>query len=273
MGGGQTPLSVRNPKVQHLRRLIARRSARIDARQFVFEGPTLLAEALDAAFALDAVFVDGDAVDRFASLWDRLAPSTEVHHLAKGVLARISDTTTPQGLIAVAPRPNRGLDALIASVPRGLVVVLDAVGDPGNAGAIVRTAEAVGATAVISCGSSADPYGPKTVRAAAGSVFRLPPLSAASTPEALSSLRGAGFSILGTVAAGGTSYREVDLSGDVAMVFGSEAHGLSATVVNLLDRRVTIPMRGGVESLNVAAVAAVLGYERVRQLDAARPPG
>jgi TrmH family RNA methyltransferase len=153
----------------------------------------------------------------------------------------------------------------------GLVVVLDDVNDPGNAGTIVRTAEAVGAAAVVFAGASTDPFGPKTVRASAGSAFRVPLAEGGPTLEVVTRLRDGGFTAVGTVASGGTDQRDVDLTGDVALVLGSEAHGLDRAVVAALDQRVTIPMLGAVESLNVATAAAVLGYERIRQVDAARP--
>jgi TrmH family RNA methyltransferase len=262
-------LSFRSPKVQQLRRLIGRRSSRTEHGQFVFEGPTLLAEALAAGFPIDTVFVDVDAADRLVDVVLSLPSPVEVYSLAEGVLAKVADTATPQGVIVVAPLPTRDLTAFVAEQPHGLVVLLERLGDPGNAGAIVRTAEAVGATAVAFSAGSTDPYGPKTVRAAAGSAFRVPLVSVGTTIEALAALAGAGFAQIGTVAAGGRPYGAVDLTGDVALVLGSEAHGLGPDLVASLDQLVSIPMHGRVDSLNVAAAAAVLGYERLRQLDAA----
>lgn len=269
MTGDQPALSLRNPNVQHLRRLIGRRRSRTEAGQFVFEGPTLVDEALQAGFPIDAVFVDAPMRERLAPLLTKLAATTAVHVLADGVLAKVSDTTSPQGIVAIAPRPAATLDPFVATGVRGLVIVLDAINDPGNAGTIVRTAEAVGAAGVVFADDSTDPYGPKTVRAAAGSAFRVPLIGAGATSEVMAALRSAGFSCVGTVAAGGDDHRLVDLTGDVGLVLGSEAHGLAPDAVAVLDQRVTIPMRGSVESLNVAAAAAVLGYERMRQLDAA----
>jgi TrmH family RNA methyltransferase len=262
-------LSFRNPKVQQLRRLMGRRSARSERGQFAFEGSTLLAEAIAAGFPIDSVFVDVATTDRHADVLDTLPSTIDVHPLAEGVLAKVADTATPQGVIAVAPRPTRDLDSMLATHPRGLVIVLDRLGDPGNAGAIVRTAEAVGASLVVFGAGTTDPYGPKTVRAAAGSAFRVPLVSAGTTVDALDGLARAGFRRIGTVAQGGEPYGAADLTGDTALVLGSEAHGLDPEVVATLELRVSIPMLGQVESLNVAAAAAVLGYERLRQLDAA----
>ena len=273
MTSDQPALSLRNPNVQHLRRLIGRRRSRTEAGQFVFEGPTLLEEALQAELPIDAVFIDAAMTQRLASLVARLTDTTAVHVLADGVLAKVSDTTSPQGLVAIAPRPDVTLESFLATGVRGLVIVLDAINDPGNAGTIVRTAEAVGAAGVVFAHDSTDPYGPKTVRAAAGSAFRLPLVGAGATRDATDTLRSAGFSCVGTVATDGDDHRRVDLTGDIGLVLGSEAHGLAPDVIAVLDRRVTIPMRGSVESLNVAAAAAVLGYERMRQSDAAGSGG
>jgi len=262
-------LSLRNPKVQHLRRLIGRRRSRSESGQFVFEGPTLLREALACSYPIEAVFFDHDESEALAPLRAAVADRAEVHSLAKGVLAKVADASAPQGVIVVAPRPRFDLTTFLESEPRGLVYVLDRINDPGNAGAIIRTAEAVGATAVVFADHSTDPFGPKTVRAAAGSAFRLPLLEVAATRDLLDRLGQLSFSRVGTVARGGDHYRDVDLSGDVALVLGSESHGLGSEVEASLDRRLSIPMRGAVESLNVASTAAVLGFERLRQLDAA----
>jgi TrmH family RNA methyltransferase len=270
MGSDSAPLSIRNPRVQHLRRLIGRRRSRSEAGQFAFEGPHLVLEALASDFPLDAVFFDEETVGEHQALLDDVRGSggIEVHVLRRGVLAQVADTTTPQGVIAIAPLPSVALSTVLAGSPDGLTIVLDAVNDPGNAGTIVRTAEAVGAVAVVFGGTSTDPFGPKTVRASAGSTFRVPLAVASHTGEALDTMRQAGSRRVGTTAATGPDYRDVDLTGDVALVLGSEARGIAAPVEAAVDERVRIPMRGQVESLNVAVAAAVLAYERLRQMDA-----
>jgi TrmH family RNA methyltransferase len=269
--GAQQPLSLRNPKVQHLRRLLGRRRSRTEAGQFAFEGATLLGEALRAAVDVDAVFFDAAAApameDALHDLGDDARPPT--HPLADGVAERIADVTTSQGVFAVAPLPTARIDDVEPASTAGMIVVLDGINDPGNAGTIVRTAEAVGATAVVFASQSTDPFGPKVLRAAAGSSFRMSTVVAGPTVEVLGALRARGWRALGTVASGGADHRAVDLTGAVAMVVGSEAHGIEADVAAALDERVTIPMRGRLESLNVAVAAAVLGYERIRQTDAA----
>lgn len=271
MSGDHSTLSLRNPKIQHLRRLLGRRRSRTEAGQFAFEGATLLADALDAGIEIDAVFVDDDARVPVREVLGRSddpgAPI--VHRLATGVAERIADATTSQGVFAIATLPAPRIEDLATGGAAGLVVVLDGINDPGNAGTIVRTAEAVGATGVVFAGQSTDPFGPKAVRAAAGSSFRVPLVSAGPTVDVLRTLRARGWRAVGTVAVGGADHRAVDLTGAVALFVGSEAHGLGADLVAVLDEQVTIPMRGRLESLNVAVAAAVLGYERMRQADAA----
>lgn len=261
VAAGSDGLSLRNPKVQDLRRLVGRRRSRLEHRRFTFEGWTLLGEACRAGVALDAVYVDADAADD-----DRLAvvpDAVPVERLAPGVLARVSDTRTPQGVLAVARRPHHDL-ASVAADAGGWVIVLDGVGDPGNAGTVVRTADAFGAHAVVFAGDSADPYGPKTVRASAGSAFRVALVEHRDTADAVARLAAGGRSVFATVVAGGEPPDVVDLSGPVVVVLGSEAHGVGPSVLDLPVRRLTVPV-DHVESLNVAATAAVLGYERSRQ--------
>lgn len=265
-GSGEPALSAQNPKVQHLRRLIGRRKSRREHGQFVVEGPTLVTEALAAGSVVAAVFVDADGNP------DTLAPTriaaeqagVPVHQLGPGVLARIADTVTPQPAVAIVEGRPLPLDALVSSERRGLVVVLAGVADPGNAGTVIRAAEAAGATAVVFTEGSVDPLGPKTVRAAAGSALRVPVVEGTEVAATVAALRGAGWRAVGTVATGATPYTGADLTGDVAVVLGSEAHGLPADVVAELDELVTIPMQGQVESLNVAVAGALLCFEHAR---------
>jgi len=167
-----------------------------------------------------------------------------------------------------------------------LALVLVGVGDPGNAGTLLRSAEAAGAGAVLFCDGSVDPYGPKCVRASAGSLFRVAVTRSADAGEALQCLASAGLATVATVVHGGRSYDEVDLSGPLALVLGGEAHGLPDPVAAQVARAVTIPMVGRTESLNVGMAGTILCFESLRQrrqrdrapeqdnrLDATRPEG
>jgi len=189
-----------------------------------------------------------------------------VHDVVADVLARSLDTTTPQGVAAIAARPEVPVDAAIAAAAGGpLALVLVDVGDPGNAGTLVRAAEAAGASAVLFTGGSVDPCNPKCVRASAGALFHLPVSGGGDALAVLEGLGRAGVRRAATVVRDGTPYDTVDLRGPVAVVLGSEAHGLPAGLDAQLDDRLSIPMAGRSESLNVAMAGAVLCFESLRQ--------
>jgi len=190
---------------------------------------------------------------------------TPVWTLPGGVLARVSDTVTPQGMVAVAPRRPAALSDLARPTAAGPLLVLVDVADPGNAGTLVRTAEAAGAAGVVFAGACTDPFGPKAVRAAAGSLLRLPVAEAPDAGTAVAELRAAGRPVVATVASGGAPQEAVELAGPVAVLIGSEAHGLPPELVDEADVRLTIPLASGVESLNAAVAGAVVLFEAARQ--------
>ena len=266
---GPGALGARHQRVERLRRLVRRASVRASERAFVLEGSKLLAEALDARIPLEAVFVDARSV-RDEALLDRARDAgARVHHLEPGVVERVAGTVTPQPVLAVAPWTDVPLEAVLGS---DLVVVCVDVRDPGNAGTILRSAEAAGAGAVVFCDGSVDVFNPKTVRASAGSLFHVPVVASGAPADVLGRLGGAGLRRYGTVARGGTPYDEVDLVGRVAVVLGNEAHGLPDGLDGSLDGGLTVPMAGRAESLNVGMAAAVVCFEALRQRRAAGPP-
>jgi RNA methyltransferase, TrmH family len=250
--------STKNPKVAAALRL-HKRAFREDDRRFLVEGAQGVREALGAdPPAIERLFV-GDDLDEFAI---RARESgVDVVVAADGVLARLAATVTPQGVVGVAPFIDVGLDA----VPDGCIAVLHDVRDPGNAGTIVRSADAAGASGVVFAGSSVDPYNAKTVRAAAGSLFHVPVVRAAPTAEAIGQLRSRGHRILAMDAHGSKSLYATDVTGPVAFLFGNEAHGLPQEVVGLADATVRVPQAGGAESLNLAAAATVCLFDRARR--------
>ena len=187
----------------------------------------------------------------------------KVIHVGGDVLATLADTSTPQGVVAVVQ--IRSLDLASLTADADLVVVLADVRDPGNAGTILRSALAAGADAAVFGTGSVDPYHPKTVRAGAGALFRLPVVRGMETPAAIEALKAGGFSAIGADASGDTSYTDVEMTGRVAIVLGNEAWGLPAETSALLDRSVAIPMPGPAESLNVGIAGALLLFEAVRQ--------
>lgn len=240
-------------------------------RRFVVEGPQAVREALAAGGLLELFYEPG----RHDELVDEArASGTTVTEVTAAVLAAMSDTVTPPGLVGVAPLLDVGLDALGAV---RLVAVLVAVNDPGNAGTVLRTADAVGADAVVLTAGSVDPHNTKCVRATAGSLWHLPVVSGAQLPDVVRALRGAGVQVLAT---SGTGSRDLDdvadsgaLAAPTAWLFGPEAAGLSDEALGLADGVVRIPMRGRAESFNLSAAAAICLYTSARVLRESSPGG
>jgi len=235
----------------------------------VVEGPTLVAEALTAGIKLREGFA-APGTDPTLVAAMRSAGAT-VREVSLEVLARSLDSVTPQGVAAVADRPEIDLASAVAAAARGpLALVLVDVADPGNAGTLLRVSEAAGAAAVLFCGSSVDPCNPKCVRASAGALFHVPVATGGDPLQVLDDLEGAGVPTAATVVRGGRPYDELDLTGPLALILGSEAHGLDPSVSSRVDHLATIPMEGRSESLNVAMAGAVLCFESLRQRRGAR---
>ena len=264
--------SLRSPRVKAARQL-AKRAFRQRARSFLAEGPQSVGAALESGAEITELFVTAPAASRHGGLVAaadrRGAP---VHQVSGEVMAELAQTVTPQGLLAVCRFIDIPVSRLAAARP-GLVVILANVRDPGNAGTVLRTADAAGADGVVFAGASVDPYNGKCVRAAAGSLFHLPVVAGAPLDAAISALRGAGLAIL--AADGGGPARLDDpalaarLAGPAAWLFGNEAWGLPADLLALADEAVAVPIYGQAESLNLAAAAAVCLYASAREQRAA----
>lgn len=254
----------RSPRVRAAAKL-AKRSQRAETGLFLVEGPQAVDEAVRRRPELvREIFVTPAADDRHRALLDEArAAGIRIEQVSDPVLAVIADTVTPQGMVAVCALFPTGLDEVIAREPR-LVAVLEEVRDPGNAGTIIRVADAAGADAVILTGTSVDPFNPKAVRATTGSIFHIPVVVGVSLDSALDRLRASGVRVLaadvsgedllGVRAAG-------ELDGPTAWLFGNEARGLTAEQLELADRAVIVPIYGAAESLNLATAAAVCLYE------------
>lgn len=252
-------LGPRSAALTHLRRLSGRRRARLEAGQFVVDGPTLVAEALEAGAGVVEVYVEPGAPAHVVDA--ARAAGVPVREVAPGALAKATSPVTPQPVAALAAFPAPPSEEVL----RGLVLVLVGVADPGNAGTLVRVAEASGASAVVSCADAVDLWNPKCVRASAGSLFRVPVVLAGDAHDALRRLRAAGMTIVATALDGAADLDDVDLRGDVAVLLGNEAHGLPHDVVAGADVAVRVPMAGRVESLNVAMTGTVVAFEAARQ--------
>jgi RNA methyltransferase, TrmH family len=260
-----TALAASNPRILRLRRLSGRRGARHDEGAFLLEGPTLVAEALASGTRLEALYVEDGQEEQLVET--ARAAGVEVHVVEAGVLAEVSDVVTPRPILAVAPLAPADATAILADgLERGRpVLLLVEVNDPGNLGTILRAAEAAGCAGVLCSRGTVDPWAPKTVRSSAGAILEVPvaldvePLPVVAEAGRLGLLRAA------TVVHGGTTPDEIGLGRGCLLVLGSEAHGLSSELVDAVDSRLTIPMDGRAESLNVAMAASVLVFEALRQ--------
>jgi RNA methyltransferase, TrmH family len=185
-----------------------------------------------------------------------------VHLITERASKALSDTVTPVGLVAVCRIPEVSLADVLTS-PR-LVAVAVETSDPGNAGTLIRLADAMGADAFILAGDSVDPYNSKCLRASAGSIFSVPVVSVADSVALVSELVYAELVVMAATLDGESSLPDVDLHVPTAWLFGSEAHGLPDELLNAADRQVRVPIYGGAESLNLAAAAAVCLYTSAR---------
>lgn len=239
-------------------RRLRRASVRRAEGRFLVEGPQAVAAA-DAAGALLEVFATAAAAAR-------LDLDTALTVVGDRALASLTETVTPQGVVGVAAALDRPLVEVLAGTPQLVAVLLDAR-DPGNAGTVIRTADAAGADAVVFAagpeGGSVDVHNGKVVRASAGSVFHLP-LATAAWADVLPALRTAGLRVLATAADAELDLFAAELEAPTAWVLGNEAHGVPADVVAACDAAVSIPIRGRAESLNVAGAAAVCLYASAR---------
>ena len=228
------------------------------AARFLAEGPNLVEAALRRNLVVE-VFVTEAASSRFESMLS----GVPVHLVTDRAAKALSDTVTPAGLVAVCEVPSTSLDDVLADRPR-LIAVAAEISEPGNAGTLIRIADAMGADAVVLAGNSVDPYNGKCLRASAGSIFTVPVVSETDAARAVSALSDAGLRVLATTVDGETSLDDADLSAPTAWLFGPESHGLPTVLAETAAERVRIPMSGGAESLNVAAAAAICLYQSAR---------
>jgi RNA methyltransferase, TrmH family len=251
-GGGRLFTS-RTPRIVAARRLQRRRD-RDQTGRFLAEGPQSVAAALTAGVVVE-LFATPDAIARYPFASSATAVDDDA-------LAALAETVHPQGVVAVCEQAEARLSA------RRLTAVLADIRDPGNAGTILRTADAAGAEAVVFAGEAVDPYNGKCVRASAGSLFHVDVVRSRSAVDVVSSLRDGGVRVLAATGYGDVSLDELvddgSLTAPTAWLFGSEAHGLPPELLGAADARVRVPIYGGAESLNLAAAAAVCLYASAR---------
>lgn len=270
-------------------RALQRRHERKETGQFLVEGRQAVREALKLPGVVASVFFRWDAV---MDNQDLLTAATQAGVACYGVseqnLATITDTVTPQGVVAVASTVDVPLSSVLGPAPRhpdkpkkkhrrrdvSLVVICAQVRDPGNAGTVIRCADAFGADAVILSSDSVEVYNPKTVRASVGSLFHLPIVTGVDLAEAIQACRSAGMQIFATDGEAGTDLTDLgpDLERPTAWVMGNESWGLPVEHLALADKTVAVPIYGQAESLNLVTAAAVCLYASASAQRASNEP-
>jgi RNA methyltransferase, TrmH family len=259
----ETLRSRENPLYKRLRALKERGA---DRELCLLEGPKLVLEALSAGLAVveAATSPRAEASPAGAAALSLLrGRSVPVRRMTAELHASLSEAETSQGVLAVARRPAAEEDRVFGGTP--LVLVADGVQNPGNLGALLRTAEAAGASGAILTDGCADPFSWKALRGSMGSAFRLPLLRGLTIGHALDSLEARGVVVLATAKDGERRYDEADLRGPTALVVGNEGAGLPAAVCARATSRLRVPLAAPVESLNVGVAAALVLFEAARQ--------
>jgi TrmH family RNA methyltransferase len=253
-----------DPKAAKVRGVakLTKKDARSSTGLFLLEGPQGLKEALDRPKLIVELYATEDAVERYPDLFERAENARiQVQLVSEPVLKALTDTTTPQGVVAVCEQIDVRLQDIIDAKPQ-LVALLANIRDPGNAGTVLRAADAAGADAVIFSANSVDVYNPKVVRSTTGSLFHLPFAVDIEIEDAISALKSAGLQVF---AANGGGEQIPDLPAETlakqtVWVFGNEAWGFEQSTLDLVDQEVAVPIYGAAESLNLATAASICLY-------------
>lgn len=253
-----------DPKAAKVRGVakLTKKDARSETGLFLLEGPQGLKEVLDRPKLVEELYATQEALDRYPELFDRAQASRiDLQLVSEPVLKALTDTTTPQGVVAVCRQLDVTLEAIFAAKPK-LIALLANIRDPGNAGTVLRAADAAGADAVIFSDNSVDVYNPKVVRSTTGSLFHLPIATGADIAEVIAMAKASGHQVF--AANGGAEeipeLGQATLAKSTTWVFGNEAWGFEQTTLDLVDKQVSVPIYGAAESLNLATAASVCLY-------------
>jgi TrmH family RNA methyltransferase len=254
-----------NPKIQRVRKLMEKAGERRAAGLYVIEGVRLVEDAAVRRIPVETVFFDDNLSPRGMEVVDALAASgAEAVEVSQIVLASLSDTETPQGLMAVVHIPHPSLPE-----DPNFLLVLDTIRDPGNLGTILRTAAAAGVQAALLSPACADAYSPKVVRAGMGAHFCFPILRASNWPELrqmlVNPVTGVALPVVASGAFSGVNLWDADFRQPLAIMVSNEAMGTSLEATGLASTSVSIPMPGNFESLNAAIAAGIMLFEVIRQ--------
>lgn len=249
-----------NPRIKDYLKL-KKRSHRYERKRFLGEGIQLLKEALAGEVPVEALFLTGEGEARCRDLAGQIAERCgKVYRVTPEVMAALTSTVTPQGIVAVLPFTHEA-DGPVPEGSHGPLAFLDKVRDPGNLGTMIRAADAAGMESVLVSKGSADIYNPKTARASAGSLFHLPIRIDLHPGETLRGLKGSGWEVVGADPRAEESLWDHAWNEKTVIILGNEAWGIPPEDQALVDCRVSIPIYGRAESLNVAAAAALMFYE------------
>lgn len=254
--------SAENAKVKAFRRLYIRKNRDRD-KLFIIEGPTLIKEAVSSGIQLETVFIREGYEFALCVDGDVKSICKNIYELPETLFDHIIETNTPQGAAATARIPYTESDVFYDLC--NSIVILDRIQDPGNIGTILRTAEAAGFDGIIAMRGTADLFSPKTVRAAAGSLYRINIIYESEPEKVLKDLKHYDISSFCTSPRAEIKYFDADLRGNIALIVGNEANGACDVFMNKADMNITLPMQGCNESLNAAVSAAIVMYESLRQ--------
>lgn len=232
--------------------------------KYIIEGPNLVEEAMKENIILDYIVIGSEKINCF---YGNFTENNQTVILQQSLYDKISQTENSQGIFAVVKKVNQDINGFCLKC-NGIfsnILILDRLQDPGNIGTIIRTADAAGFGGVILLKGSGDVYSPKVVRAAAGSLFRVPLLYMENFQEVAALMKREGKKIVCTCFDTDKYYYDMDMSENIALVIGNEGNGISSELINLSDYKVKIPMRGKIDSLNAAVAAGILMYEASRK--------
>lgn len=250
-----------DPKAAKVRGVakLTKKDARSETGLFLLEGPQGLKEVLDRPKLVQELFATEEAVERYSELFNRAeANRIPIQIVSEPVLKAMTDTTTPQGVVAVCQQLDVSLEEVFAAKPK-LIALLANIRDPGNAGTVLRAADAAGADAVIFSKNSVDVYNPKVVRSTTGSLFHLPIVIDVEIADVISMAKQNGHQVFAANGGGEEipTLGAATLSESTTWVLGNEAWGFEQSTLDLVDRQVAVPIYGAAESLNLATAASV----------------
>lgn len=244
---------------------LKKKKYRDEASEYLIEGPNLISEAMKCGAELKTIFISQGFDISSPEAGDIVSKNSDIcFMLPARLFGSLCETETPQGVVGISAKPEWRFTN-DREMPGGNFVVIDRLQDPGNIGTILRTADAAGFELAVFMKGSADPYQPKVVRAAAGSLFRIPLKFVDSTAELEFFVHERGKRLIATAMDAETAYYECDLKKDAAIIIGNEGNGVSSELIEAADIKIRIPMEGSIESLNASVAAGILMYERIRK--------